>query len=116
MEAAGPQATETCGAEQLCAGLKIGYKGGIHGMSALWDELSAGKNYGFLLIDADNGFNAFSRILMLWTICHLWPAGARFAFNCYKFQSLLLIRDPGGTDFLFLFFRGKGSLKVTLLQ
>ena len=45
LEAAGPQATDACGADQLCAGLKLGCEGGIHGMSALWDELSAGENY-----------------------------------------------------------------------
>ena len=74
-------------------------------MSALWDELSEGEDNGFLMIDADNGFNAYSRIRMLWTIRHLWPAGARFAFNCYKFQSMLIVRDPGGLNYLILYSR-----------
>jgi hypothetical protein len=51
---------------------------------------------GFLLIDANNAFNEINRINMLWTIRHEWPAGARFAFNCYSFHSLLIIRNPGG--------------------
>ena len=85
MEAAGPQATAACGVEQLWSGLKLGCEGGIHAMSALWDELSVGEDFGFLLIDADNGFNAYSRIRILWTVRHVWPAGARFVFNCYKF-------------------------------
>ena len=36
------------------------------------------------LVDAHNGFNELSRLAMLWTVRHLWPAGAIFAFNCYK--------------------------------
>lgn len=70
LEAAGPQTTDACGADQLCAGLKLEYEGGIHGIYALWDGLSAGENCAFLIIDAENEFNAFSRIRMLWTIRH----------------------------------------------
>ena len=69
LEATGAQATAACGADQLCVGLKLGCEGGVHGMSALWDELlPSGEGYGFLLIDANNGFNSFSCIQMLWTI------------------------------------------------
>ena len=32
---------------------------------------------------------------MLWTVRHRWPAGARFAFNCYRHWAQLLIRHPG---------------------
>ena len=32
---------------------------------------------------------------MLWTVRHLWPAGAIFAFNCYKHWAQLLLRQPG---------------------
>ena len=32
---------------------------------------------------------------MLWTVQHLWPAGARFAFNCYRHWAQLLLRHPG---------------------
>ena len=39
---------------------------------------------GTTLVDACNGFNELSRLAMLWTVRHRWPAGARFAFNCYK--------------------------------
>ena len=35
------------------------------------------------LVDDRNGFNKLSRLAMLWTVWHRWPAGARFAFNCY---------------------------------
>ena len=33
------------------------------------------------LVDAHNGFNKLSRLAMLWTVRHRWPAGARFSFN-----------------------------------
>ena len=36
---------------------------------------------GTTLVDARNGFNELSRLAMLWTVRHRWPAGARFAFN-----------------------------------
>ena len=52
---------------------------------------------GVLLVDARNGFNELSRKAMLWTVRHLWYNGARFAFNCYRHQSLLIMRRPGGT-------------------
>ena len=39
---------------------------------------------GTTLVDAHNGFNELSRLVMLWTVRHRWPDGARFAFNCYK--------------------------------
>ena len=42
------------------------------------------ESIGMTLVDARNGFNELSRLAMLWTVRHRWPAGARFAFNCYK--------------------------------
>ena len=36
---------------------------------------------GTTLVDARNGFNDLSRLAMLCTVWHRWPAGARFAFN-----------------------------------
>ena len=47
---------------------------------------------GTMLVDACNGFNELSRLAMLWTVRHLWPAGARFALNCYKHWAQLLLR------------------------
>jgi hypothetical protein len=32
---------------------------------------------------------------MLWTVCHLWPAGGRFAFNCYRHLAQLILRQSG---------------------
>ena len=46
-------------------------------------------------VDARNGFNELSRLAMLWTVRHRWPAGAIFAFNCYKHWAQLFLRQPG---------------------
>ena len=45
------------------------------------------------LVDAHNGFNKLSRLVMLWTLWHCWPAGARFAFNCYRHRAQILLRQ-----------------------
>ena len=101
LSVANSYATDSCGCDQLCAGLRAGVDGAIHGMSALWRELEAEDNTGFLLIDASNAFNEVSRVNMLWVIRHEWPAGARFAFNCYRHHSLLVVRNPGSKAFTF---------------
>ena len=46
---------------------------------------------GKTLVDARNEFNKLSRLAMLWTVRHRWPAGSRFAFNCYRHWAQLLI-------------------------
>jgi len=78
------EATEACGTDQLCTGLKSGIKGAIHGMKQMWNEHKMEDKFGFLLIDVSNAFNAENRMGMLWTVCHEWPSGAQFTFNCYK--------------------------------
>ena len=47
------------------------------------------------LDDARNGFIELSRLAMLCTVRYRWTAGARFAFNCYKYWAQLLLRQPG---------------------
>jgi uncharacterized protein YsxB (DUF464 family) len=50
---AGHSATTTCGSDQLCAGLRAGTDGAIHGVSTLYNELEdSDSDSGFLLIDA----------------------------------------------------------------
>ena len=48
-----------------------------------------------LLVDARNGFNELSCMAMLWTVRHRWAAGARFAFNCYRHATTLVVRRAG---------------------
>ena len=50
---------------------------------------------GKTIIDARNGFNKISRLAILWTVKHLWPAGARFEFNCFRHWAQLIFRQPG---------------------
>jgi hypothetical protein len=79
------------GSDQLCAGLRAGTDGAIHGVSTLYNELEdSDSDSGFLLIDANNAFNEINRINMLWTIRHEWPAGARFAFNSFHAMAVIL--------------------------
>ena len=47
------------------------------------------------LVDSHNGFNKLILLEMLWTVQSNWPAGARFAFNCYMHWAQLLLRQPG---------------------
>ena len=53
--------------------------------------------FAVLLADATNGFNELNRKAMLWTVRHLWPAGARFAFNCYRHHATLVCRKGGNS-------------------
>ena len=93
----GCDAKESCGIDQLCAGLEAGIEGGIHAVEHMWDVHHQEEEWGFLLIDARNAFNEGNRTVMLWTVRHEWPAGARFSFNCYKHWSILVIRGNRGS-------------------
>jgi uncharacterized protein YsxB (DUF464 family) len=60
---AGHSANTSCGSDQLCAGLRAGIDGAIHGVSTLYNELEdSDSNSGFLLIGANNAFNEINRI------------------------------------------------------
>ena len=47
IKATGPEATMACQDNQLCAGLKAGIDGAIHGVQALWDENLFTEEWGF---------------------------------------------------------------------
>ena len=47
------------------------------------------------LIDARKGLNELSRLVLLWTVQHRWPAGARFTSNCYWHWAQILLCQPG---------------------
>jgi hypothetical protein len=86
--------------DQLCAGLEAGIEGGIQAMHLLRDQHASEEEWGFLLVDARNAFNEGNRTVMLWTVHHKWPSGARFAFNCYRHWSILVCRKYNGTAHL----------------
>ena len=57
---------------------------------------------GTTLVDARNGFNKMSCLVMLWTVRHRWSEEARFAFNCYRHWAQLLLRQPGDATVILL--------------
>ena len=46
---------------------------------------------GTTLVYSHNGFNKLSQLMMLCTVCHRWPVGEWFAFNCYSRWAQLLL-------------------------
>ena len=57
---------------------------------------------GTALVDTYNGFNKLSRLEMFWTVFNRWPAGASFAFNCYRYWAKIILRQPGGVTVILL--------------
>jgi hypothetical protein len=55
------------------------------------------SGFGTALFDAKNGFNEVNRYLMLWTAAHCWTKASRFAFNRYRHQNIVFVRDRPGT-------------------
>ena len=98
LKVAGGEAKEACGNTQLCAGLEAGIEGAVHAARSLWEENEEEEEWGFLLVDAANAFNACNRIAAMWTVRHLWPSGARFSYNCYRHHALLVVRATDGHD------------------
>ena len=80
----GPEATMACQDEQLCAGLKAGINGAVHGVQAIWGENLTTTDWWFLLVNAKNTFNEVSWVGMMWIARHLWPSVALFFVNCYR--------------------------------
>ena len=65
---------------------------------------------GITLVDAKNGFNELSRYAMLWTARHKWAKGSRFAMNCYRHFSRVVMRQPGSEPVFHTIFQQKDHL------
>lgn len=89
---AGPSAAKAAGTHQLCAGLSAGVEAGVHAANQQWKEHADEDDFNFLQLDASNAFNRQNRAMMLYVVRYKWPAGALFAFNCYKHHSQLVVR------------------------
>ena len=74
----GPKATNACKDDHLCAGLKVGINRAVHGDQAIWGTKLSTEDCVFLLLDTNNSFNDINRIVMLWTVRHVWPSGYFF--------------------------------------
>ena len=62
-------------------------------MRSMWNEHESDEeDWGVLLIDAKNALNEGNWKMMLWVVSHKWPSGARFMFNIYRHQSVLVVR------------------------
>ena len=72
LKVAGTEAKEECGSDQLCAGLEAGINGAVHAVRAMWKATEDNEEWGFLLVDAANAFNAGNRTAILWTVRHLY--------------------------------------------
>ena len=96
LKVTGAEAKDACGNMQMCAGLEAGIEGAVHAAQALYAEKEDKEEWGFLLVDTANAFNAGNRITCLWTAPHHWPSGVRFSFNYYSHQALLLVRVDDG--------------------
>ena len=78
------------GADQLCAGLKMGIEGAVHAMSDLLDaNINSVDGWGVLLVDVSNAFSSINRTAMLLHAHVLWPRCSRFLFNSYCGWSVL---------------------------
>jgi hypothetical protein len=61
------------------------------------------SGFGTALFDAKNGFNEVNLYLMLWTAADRWTKASRFAFNRYRHQNIVYVRDrPGKPPFWIL--------------
>ena len=80
----GANAKDACGNTQMCANLEAGIEGAVHAAQALFAKKEDQEEWGFLLIDTANTFNASNHIACLWTVRHRWPSGARFSLNCHR--------------------------------
>ena len=96
LKVAGVETKDTCGNVQLFAGLETGIVGAMHATRDLCSKKEDKEEWGFLLVDATNAFNVGNRIACLWTARYHWPSGARFSFNCYRHQALLLVHADDG--------------------
>ena len=90
LKVAGSEAKNACGNAQLSAGLEAGIEDAVHAARSLWEDAAETEEWGFLLVDAANAFNAGNRITTLWATRHRWPSGAWFSHNCYRIQAIFL--------------------------
>ena len=51
---------------------------------------------GGLLIHARNAFNEGNMKQIVWAARHIWSTGARFLFNMYRHNAVLVIRGDKG--------------------
>ena len=58
----------SCGADQLCGGVRSGIEGAIHAMTGLFSQHAVSLGWGVLLVDASNAFNSLNCAALLWNV------------------------------------------------
>ena len=81
LKVVGAEAKEACGSDQLRAGLEADIEGAVRAVRVMWNGTEKNEEWGFLLVDAANAFNAENMTDILQTVCQIWPVGGRFLFN-----------------------------------
>ena len=76
-----PEANSACQYDPICAILKAGIDGTVHGFQAIWDTKLNMEYWGFLFVDAKNALNNINQIEMLWKVRHLWQHRYCFIFT-----------------------------------
>ena len=66
------------------------------------------SGFGTALFDTKNGFNKVNRYLMLWTAAHCWTKASRFAFNRYRHQNVVFVRNQPGKPPIWILSGGGG--------
>ena len=59
------------GSNQLCDGLKVDVDGTAQEALAVLAEMDVDKLNGLLVSDAENTFNSYLMVNMLWNVCYL---------------------------------------------
>jgi len=92
-------ATDCCGTDQLCVGLKSGIEGGVHAATQFWKKMAEDPGFGIVLVDIIYAFNEIHRVMIIEAVCHEWAIGLHFVFNCYHHDALLVVNSHVGAHF-----------------
>ena len=113
MHKTGGEATKTCGAQQVCSGVKGGAEALVHATERVHEAGSRdlqtseagidGENEDIaddsddpwctMLMDASNAFNEMNRKQGLLRIRRDWPSAAMYIFNCYRGAIPIVLRS-----------------------
>ena len=58
------------------------------------EEEAGEETESLTLIDAINGFNELSFLVILWMVRHCWPSRSIFALDFYRHEAQLVVRRP----------------------
>ena len=71
LKVTGPESTNLCKYDQICAGLKSGIDGAIRGFKLFGTLKVITEDWVLLLVDAKNDFKYINQVEMIWKVRHL---------------------------------------------